>query len=166
MSAIVLSLQADPSANPAPGYPALIRLDGNVIMESWQPAAAPVQARTMRAASDVDGPAIHPRVRSLIREDITLLVTDTAPIEQASRLLNAINANAATGWLHAQRLDTNAAWRAPLKSGSLQLDGSSLRFADGQRRYHMTLMREPYFEAPARRRSWAAVRCGAAGRSL
>lgn len=145
-NAVELSLQANTSDGLTRGYPAVISLGGNVIMEDWRPAEAAIEARTLRATSDVDGPQIHGRVRSLVQEDILLLVPDTTAIQQASRLLNAINAGAASGWLRAQMVDSTQIWRSPLRGGSLQLAGESLRFEGGKRRYHVRVIREPWFE--------------------
>ena len=147
MSAVILSFEADTTDNLGRGYPDTIRLDGDVVMEDWRPAEAEVEASTLRSGSDTDGPAIHPRVRALVREEIVLLVQDTDVIEHISRLLNAINANAANGWLVAQRLGEEDAWRSPIRGGSLQLSGQSWRYNRQDRLYFVTIIREPYFEA-------------------
>ena len=91
MGAIDLSFEADASDGLARGYPNLISLS-NATVEQWLPQESTVEARTLRAASDTDGPAIHGRVRSLVTEEIVLLLDDVSVIEQVSRLLNAINA--------------------------------------------------------------------------
>ena len=148
MSAVELSLEADGSDGLARGYPDVVSLAGDIIMEQWQPAEAQVEARTLRATSDVDGPAVHRRVRSLVDEQIQFLVPDGSDMEDASRLLNAINGGAARGWLRAQRVGETEVWRSPLRAGSMQLDGSSLRFAR-EGRYRMSITREPYFESTA-----------------
>ena len=149
MTAVTLSLIADTSDGLARGYPGRISLGGDVTMESWQPTEAQVEARTLRAASDVVGPGIHGRVRSLVQEQIFLL----APVEadvmaHASRFLNAINAGAATGWLQAQELGETQIWRSPVRGGSIQLDGSSFRYEE-KKRWRVTIIREPYFESTA-----------------
>lgn len=147
MSAIELSLAADTSDGVARGYPATIRLGGEITMEGWQPAEAVVEARTLRAVSDVEGPSIHGRVRSLLQEEVRLLVPDSqhSRIEQASRLLNAINGGEASGWLQAQKVGDSKVWRSPLRGGSIQLAGESLRYEEDAR-YFLTVQREPWWE--------------------
>ena len=149
MTAVLLSFEADDSDNLGRGYPDEILLSGDVRMEDWRPAEAQVEARTLRAASDVDGPSIHPRVRSLVHEEIVLLVDDTTVIQQISRLLNAINAGTASGWLRAQRLGEDDVWRSPVRGGSIQLSGASWRYNDLRRLYFVTIFREPWFESTA-----------------
>ena len=140
-----LSLEADISDGLASGFPAVIALSGDVTLEAWQPGEAQVEMRTLRATSDVTGPIIHTRARSLVEETVTILLDDAEKAEQADRLFNAVN-RGAMAWLRVQIYSYGSIWRSPIKSGSIRLDSTTLQDVRGRRRYHVTVTREPWFE--------------------
>ena len=146
---VLLSLQADTSEGLTRGYPDEILLSGEVVMDAWQPAEAQVETRTLRAFSDVEGPAIHGRTRSLVQEQIFLLLSDAELVEHTSRFLNAINGGHGRGWLRVQKQGDTNFWRSPVYGGSMQLDGDSFRYGRGRRRFRLTVIREPWFESTA-----------------
>ena len=146
---VLLSLQADTSDGLTRGYPDEILLSGDVVMDAWQPAEAQVETRTLRAFSDVEGPAIHGRTRSLVQEQIFLLLSDAELVEHTSRFLNAINGGHGRGWLRVQKQGDTNFWRSPVYGGSMQLDGDSFRYGRGRRRFRLTVIREPWFESTA-----------------
>ena len=146
---VLLSLQADTRDGLARGYPDEILLSGEVVMDAWQPAEAQVETRTLRAFSDVEGPAIHGRTRSLVQEQIFLLLSDAELVEHTSRFLNAINGGHGRGWLRVQKQGDTNFWRSPVYGGSMQLDGDSFRYGRGRRRFRLTVIREPWFESTA-----------------
>ncbi|MCY4056623.1 MAG: hypothetical protein OXG44_01345 [Gammaproteobacteria bacterium] len=141
----LLSLEADVSDGLAHGYPDVIALSGDVTMEAWQPAESQIELRTLRAVSDVDGPSIHGRTRALAEETITVLLDDAAVAEQAEQMLNAVN-RGQKAWLRFQIFSYGSTWRSPIRAGSVRLDSSTLQDGRGRRRYHLTVIREPWFE--------------------
>ena len=157
MAPINLKLIVDSADGISRGYPDSVTLTGSDrTLEQWQPAEASMEMRTLRSSTMLHGPRPHGRARGLVEERMQLLFSGSSPAVEIAALLNDVAAGRSRGYLEAERVGQTDVWRSPIYAGSLQLHGDSYRF-ENKERYHLRLVREPYFELAGAATSLTAV---------
>lgn len=127
-------------------------IDRNV--SPWTPASAPVNAQSLMPYSVTDGPAVHERVRNLVREEFNLFFRQEmthadlrVKVQAIEKLLEAANAGEKVYLEYNTGETLNPSWRSPIQAGDLAWQSDMRqRWRDMQANVRVTAMREPWWE--------------------